>query len=72
MISDASSVEDNNRTTGMKLALLAWEPRKLAKRAIVTATVINMLAAPAAAAYYPDIGMIKHESCWIARNNEHE
>ncbi len=49
MISDASSVEDNNRTTGMKLALLAWEPRKLAKRAIVTVTVINMLAAPAAA-----------------------
>ena len=28
-------------------------------------TVLILLAAPAAQAYYPHIGMKKHESCWI-------
>ena len=35
-------------------------------------TTLILLAAPAAASYYPHVGMIKHDSCWIARNNEHE
>lgn len=28
-------------------------------------TMLILLAAPAAAAYYPHIGMTKHDSCWI-------
>ncbi len=28
-------------------------------------TTLILLAAPAAATYYPHIGMAKHESCWI-------
>lgn len=30
-------------------------------------TTLILLAAPAAAAYYPHIGMMKHDSCWLSR-----
>lgn len=33
-------------------------------------TTLILLAAPAATAYYPHIGMIKHESCWLSRRTE--
>jgi len=28
-------------------------------------TVLILLAAPAARSYYPHIGMVAHDSCWI-------
>src|SRR5438874_9236712 len=28
-------------------------------------TTLILLAAPTAQAYYPDVGMTKHESCWV-------
>ena len=28
-------------------------------------TILILLAAPAAVSYYPHIGMIRHDSCWI-------
>lgn len=31
------------------------------------ATTLILLAAPAATAYYPHIGMTKHDSCWLSR-----
>ena len=34
-------------------------------RAAGLQTTFILLAAPAAASYYPHIGMSKHESCWI-------
>ena len=34
-------------------------------RAAGVNTTLILLAAPAAATYYPHIGMSKHESCWI-------
>lgn len=30
-----------------------------------THTILLLLAAPAAASYYPHVGMQKHDSCWI-------
>ena len=36
-------------------------------------TTLILLAAPKAQAYYPHIGMTKHESCWVvARQPRHE
>lgn len=32
------------------------------------ATTLILLAAPAATAYYPHIGMTKHDSCWLSRS----
>jgi ribosomal protein S18 acetylase RimI-like enzyme len=33
-------------------------------------TTLILLSAPAAREYYPHIGMLPHDSCWIIRSNE--
>lgn len=46
--------------------------RELIRRAHEAAgfdTTLILLAAPAAATYYPHLGMSKHESCWIQRGS---
>ena len=44
--------------------------RELIRRTHATAgthTTLILLAAPAARAYYPHVGMERHESCWLLR-----
>lgn len=35
-------------------------------------TTLILLAAPQAASYYPHLGMLRHDSCWIAPHHERQ
>ncbi len=54
----AVDVEYQKRGIGRELIRRTHEAAGLA-------TMLILLAAPAAAGYYPHIGMTRHESCWI-------
>ncbi len=54
----AIDVARQGQGIGRQLSRMTHEHAGLDKRLI-------LLAAPAAASYYPHIGMEKHESCWM-------
>ena len=54
------AVDDSYQRRGIGRELI-----RLTHQAAGSQTTLILLAAPKAQAYYPHIGMVKHESCWI-------